>query len=449
MTDQLHIDQTRPLAPVALGTALVLITYVTPMTTLPATTADLGAGVVARAWILSSMSVGLAGALLAAGVIGDRIGRRRTYIAGLIALAIGALICAITPSSSIFIAARVLEGVGGAAILACGLAALAHRYPLGLARMHATSVWGASVGLGIALGGVIAAALDFGSGWRETYAATAALAALLIVPSQRYIAESAAAAPRRVDFPGLALMITTVVLAVAALTQARNGLSTSTLILSLLTLISMAAFTLVERRVAEPLIEPSLLRHPRFRAATAGSFVLGAGMIGMASFTPILVQTGLGRGLWAAILPMIGWAGTSVVTALLVRRIPHPLEGPRPVALFLVIVAIGQLLGWHLVQDSGLWRLVLFSVVAGLGTGVLNSLLGREAIAAVPPDRAAMGSGANNTARYLGAAIGITLFVTVAIHTGSSLVNGWNHATLVTVAVTLVGAAVIALTGRT
>ena len=70
-------------------------------------------------------------------------------------------------------------------------------------------------------------------------------------------------------------------------------------------------------------------------------------------------------------------------------------------------------------------------VLAGAGTGVLNALLGREAIASVPPDRAAMGSGANNTARYLGAACGITLFVTVATHTGDDLYAGWNAAALV------------------
>ena len=78
--------------------------------------------------------------------------------------------------------------------------------------------------------------------------------------------------------------------------------------------------------------------------------------------------------------------------------------------------------------------------VAGAGTGVLNALLGREAIARVPPDRAAMGSGANNTARYLGAAFGITLFVTVATHAGDDLYEGWNAAVLVSAALTLLGA---------
>jgi MFS family permease len=153
--------------PVALGTALVLVTYVTPMATIPATAADIGAGPVARAWILSSMSVGLAAALLASGVLGDRLGRRRVYVVGLVAMTVAAGVCAVAQEPVVFVAARVVEGAGGAAVLACGLAVLAHRYAPGQERVHGTSVWAASVGLGIAAGAVLAASLDHGSGWRE------------------------------------------------------------------------------------------------------------------------------------------------------------------------------------------------------------------------------------------------------------------------------------------
>ena len=442
------MDTSTPLLPVALGTALVLVTYVTPIATIPATAADLGAGPVARAWILSSMSVGLAGLLLASGVAGDALGRRRVYVAGLVATAVGAVLCAVAVEPVLFVVARVVQGGGGAAVLACGLAALAHRYPLGPERLRATSIWGAAVGLGIAGGAVLAAVLDFGSGWRPSYWVTAVLALVLVAPSRRWIAESSAAVRHRVDVAGLVLLVAAMTLAVCALTQARNGVDALTVVLGVVGLLSLAAFVLVERRVAAPLLDPELLKHPRFRAATGGSLVLGAGMVGMASFTPAMVQLGYGRGLWAASLPAVAWAGTGVVTSLLVRRIPHPLEGPRPVALFLVVVAVGQLLTEGLDAGSPLWRLVVPFVVAGAATGVLNALLGREAIASVPPDRAAMGSGANNTARYLGAACGITLFVTVATHAGDDLYAGWNAAALVAAALTLVGAGAIALSGR-
>jgi MFS family permease len=359
----------------------------------------------------------------------------------------GAAACAVAVEPVLFVSARIVEGIGGAAVLACGLAALAHRYPVPHDRVRATSVWGASVGLGIVAGGVLTALLDIGSGWRETYWVTAGLGLLLVWPTLRWVSESSAAVRTRVDTPGLVLLVAAMTLAVSALTQGRNGTDATTVVLAVLALAALAAFVLVERRVTQPLLDPELLRQPRFRAATGGSLVLGAGMIGMASFTPTLVQLGFGRGLWSATLPVLGWAGTGVVTSMLVRRIPHPLEGPHPVAFFLVVVAVGQLLAHGIHPDSSPWRLVLPLMVAGAGTGVLNAVLGRESIASVPPDRAAMGSGVQNTARYLGAACGITLFVTIATHSGDNLVDGFNDAAVVAGALTLLGAAVIALTG--
>ncbi|WP_051551777.1 MFS transporter [Nocardioides sp. URHA0020] len=439
---------TRSLLPIALGTALVLVTYVTPMATVPATAADLGAGPVARAWILSSMSVGLAAALLAAGVLGDASGRRRVYAAGLGAIGLGALACALAQEPVLFVAARVVEGVGGAAVLACGLAVLAHDYAPGPARVHATSIWAASVGLGITAGAVLAAALDIGSGWRETYAVVGVLALLLLLPSLRRIGESSAAEPQRIDVPGLLLLVAAMTLLVSALTQGRNGIDAPTVVLAVLAVVAAVGFGLVERRVLQPLVDPALLRAPRFRAATLGSLTVGLGIIGMSSFVPTVAQLGLGTDLWTASLLVVAWSGTSVVTSYLVRHLPHPLEGPRPVAALLVLVATGQLTGYGLDASSGVWRLAVPMFVAGLATGVLNAVLGREAVASVPPDRAAMGSGANNTARYLGAACGITLFVVVATHAGADLLAGWNVAVLVAAGLTLVGAAAIAWSGR-
>ena len=437
-------ERVRSLAPVALGTALVLVTYVTPMATVPATAADLGAGPVARAWILSSMSVGLAAALLAAGVLGDTYGRRRVYAAGLVTLGVGAFLCAAAQEPWLFVAARVVEGAGGAAVLACGLAVLAHDHPPGPARVHATSVWGASVGLGITGGAVLAAALDVGSGWRETYAASGLLAVLLLVPTLRRVGESSAAHPRRIDVPGLLLLAATATLLVSALTQGRDGLDPATVVLGALAVAAASGFAAASRRAAEPLVEPDLLRSPGFRVATVGSFTLGLGIIGMSSFVPAVAQVGLGASLWTASLLVAGWSGVSVLTSYLVR---HLRRQPSAAPMF-VLVAVGQLLGYGLTATSSPWRLLVPMVVAGLGTGVLNALLGREAVASVPPDRAAMGSGANNTARYLGAAVGITLFVVVATHAGDTLVDGWNVAVLVSSALTLVGAIVIAATGR-
>ncbi len=319
--------------------------------------------------------------------------------------------------------------------------------------MRATSVWGASVGLGIAAGAVLSALLDVGTGWRETYVVTSVAALVLLGSGLRVLPSRGP--PHRAGSTSQDSRCSSrrLTLLVSALTQGRNGVDPTTLALAVLSLLALAGFAVVEARTAEPLLDPALLRNLRFRSATVGSLVLGAGMIGMASFVPTLAQVAYGAGLWTCALLVVAWAGTSVVTSLLVRHLPHPLEGPAPIAVLLLVVAAGLLLATGMTVTSSPYRLVAPMIVSGLATGVLNALLGRESVASVPPDRAAMGSGANNTARYLGAACGITLFVTVATHAGTgtgtaALVDGWNTAVLVAAGLTVLGALALGVTGR-
>ena len=427
----------------------MLVTYVTPMATIPQTALDLGAGSGARAWILSSMSVGLAAALLASGAIGDAVGRRRTYAAGLFLLGIGSLGCAVAPTSAVLVAARVLEGVGGAAVLACGLALLAHAFSEPAERVRATGIWGASVGLGITAGALLAAGLGpIGTGWRETYVVVGLVALALVLPSTRWLPESRAEHPRRLDVAGLVLLAVALTLLVSALTESRSGLSVSAVLLFAGSAVAMAAYAVVESRVAEPMVDLALLRTPGFLAATLGALVLGAGVIAMTSNVPTLVQLGLGGSLWTATWLITAWSAASVVTSLLVRRVRIRLAGPALIATAMAVVGAGQLLALGLGPASSPWRLLPAMVVAGLATGVLNAVLGREAVASVPSDRAAMGSGSNNTARYLGAACGITVFSVLLSHAGTGagpaeLVDGWSVAVLVASLVSLVGAALI------
>ena len=440
----------RPIGLVALGTALVLVTYVTPMTTVPQTASDLGSGAGERAWILSSMSVGLAAALLASGALGDALGRRRVYVLGLALLGLGSLICAVAPTNAVFVGARVLEGLGGAAMLACGLAILAHAFHEPAARTHATGVWGASVAVGITVGSILAAALDVGTGWRETYAVVGGFALALVVPSLRWLPESSSAHPRRLDLPGVATLAAALTLLVSGLTEARAGLSTSTLVLLGAGVLALGAFVAVERCTTEPMIDLRLLRSPAFLATTLAALTVGLGIIGMTSNVPYLVQVGLGGSLWTATWLVVGWSATSVTASLLLRRVAIPWSGTHQIAAALLVLGLGQLLALGIGTASSPWRLLPALMVAGVATGVLNAVMGREAVASVPPDRAAMGSGSNNTARYLGAACGITMFSVLLSHSGegtgaAKLVDGWSVALLWSSLASVAGAGLTAV----
>jgi hypothetical protein len=276
-------------------------------------------------------------------------------------------------------------------------------------------------------------------------------AVVLLVPSLRALPDSGAVVgtgPRRIDAGGLVLLVVAMTAAVSALTQARNGVDAATVALAVLAVLSLVAFAVVERRVPTPLVDPHLLAAPGFRAATLGSFTLGVGMIGLSSFAPTMAQLALGRGLWGAAVPVLAWAGVSVVASLGLRWAPVSLDGTRPIGVLLLLVAAGMLLGLGVDPSSSLLHLTLPFAVTGVFTGLLNALLGREAVASVPPERAAMGSGANNTARYLGAACGITLVVTLATHTGDGLGAGWDAAVLTVAALTALGGMLVVLLGR-
>ena len=142
----------RQLTAAALGTLLTLVAFTAPLSTINSTAATLGAGTAGRTWILSSMSIGLGAALLSTGTVSDDFGRRRTFAAGLLVLAVGSVAAAVAPGTLVFVLARLVQGVGGAAAVASSLGIIAATYPPGPERAAASGVWGASVGAGIAVG---------------------------------------------------------------------------------------------------------------------------------------------------------------------------------------------------------------------------------------------------------------------------------------------------------
>jgi MFS family permease len=439
-------EQARTLLMASLATLLVLITFVTPLATAVRTTVALDAGPGAQAWLLSAMSVGLAAALLTAGVLADDLGRRRVFTGGLTVLGLGALVVAVSGSPGVFIAGRVLQGVGGAAVLACALGLIGHAFPLGPARSRAAAVWGACIGAGTGLGGLVTVALDHGQGWRATYWATAAAAVVLAGTARWVLTESGGNADRRVDAVGIVLLAGGMSALLAGLVQSRGGWGqASVVVLLALGVLLLAAFVPAELRQPAPMIDLRLFRIPGFLAATVGAFVTGVTVVGLCSYVPSMLQRGLGESLLSATLLVAVWSAVSTGTALAVRLVPG-VDGRVLLALALTVCAVGLAAYAVLGEGASGARLLPGLVVLGIGYGAANAALGREAVAHVPAARAAMGSGANNTARYLGAAVGVTLVVlVVGDGAPADLLAGWDRAALGGAAVTLLGALLVAV----
>ena len=439
-------EQARTLLMASLATLLVLVTFVTPLATGVRTAAALDAGPGAQAWVLSSMSVGLAAALLTAGVLADDLGRRRVFSGGLVVVGLGAVLVALAGSPAVVIAGRLLQGVGGAAVLACALGLIGHAFPLGPDRSRAAAVWGASVGAGTGLGGLVTVALDHGEGWRTTYWVTAAAAVVLAAVARWVLAESGGRADRRVDVAGIVLLAGGISTLLAGLVQSRGGWDQpAVLVLLAVGVLLLAAFVPAELRQRAPMVDLRLFRSPGFLAATVGAFITGATVVGLSSYVPTVLQRGLGESLLTATLLVFVWSAVSTVTALAVRLVPG-VDGRVLLALALAVCGVG--LGGYAVLGDGASgaRLLPGLVVLGIGYGAANAALGREAVAHVPPARAAMGSGANNTARYLGAALGVTVVVlVVGVGTPAQLLAGWDRAALGGAVLALLGALLVAL----
>lgn len=419
----------------------MLVTFTAPLATLVSTARGLDAGAGAQAWLLSSMSVGLGVALLPSGAIADDYGRRRTFLAGTGLLAAASVVCAVAGDPLTFIAARIVQGAGGAAILACGLGLIGHAFPAAAQRARATGIWGASVGAGIAVGPLAAGGLDQGPGWRASHWMIAGMAAVLGAAAFSLV-ESRADERRPVDVAGMVLLAGGLACLLSGLVEARQGWQRPVVaLLFAAAVLLIAAFVVAQRRAGAPMLDPALLRRPEFVAVTAAALATGLGVIAQLSFLTVVVERALGGTSLDAAIVLLGWSATSTLTALAARRLPPAASIRRQLAVGMLVVAAGQLALIGLEEDSSVARLLPGLLIAGVASGVINAALGRGAVASVPPSRVSMGSGANNTARYVGSAVGITIVAVIAGRSSpAELIAGWNVATVVTAAFTVLGA---------
>jgi MFS family permease len=423
------------------ATAVALMTYSAPSVTLPDTVAALHTSLSAQAWLLNGTPLGLAALLLVAGSLADDYGRRRVFLAGTVALGITTVLGAFAGSTWLFTLARVAQGAASAALLASSLGLLVHAFRTPRARLHATGVWGAFVSGGIALGPLLAGALP---GWRLVYGVLGAVALLIAALGTRVLTESRAPRGGRPDLPGAAVFSLALVALVAALTLGRDGwLRAPVWLLLAATVVLLTGFALIERRSRTPMIDLSLLRRTRFLGSSAAGLFTGLSVIGLFSYLPALFQGGLGLTVMDSAWLVLLWSGLSFAVALQAKRLAGRVAARHQLALGFLLHAIGVLtmLGAF---GAGSWhRLLPGLVVSGVGSGLLNAALPLVSVDAVPPERAAMGSGAQQTFRYIGSCAGVALTIALVTSSGSTA-HGANVAMLVSIALAGAGAVTVA-----
>ncbi|MFE4970915.1 MFS transporter [Kitasatospora sp. NPDC056651] len=432
------------LAVTATATALGTIAYTAPTASLVATAQAAHLGASGRTWILTGTLVGISALLLTAGSAADDHGRKRVFTSGVLLFAAAEALAASAPGGAVYLASRVLLGIASAAVLAPALGLISHAHPPGPGRIRALGVWGAAVGLGIAIGPLYGSLVQQWAGWRAVSGGIAVASAVLAAFAAAVLTESRAERPRALDPYGVLTLAAGTSSLIAGLAEGRTGWGRPTVLALLVVgVLLLAAFAVVEAKVREPMLDLSLFRDPGFIAATGGALFTGLSLVGFMSYLPTLLQGVLGLSGPAAAGVLALWSGLSVVSALQARRLATRLSATDQVVLGLLVCGAGEAGLYGLSPDSSWLRLAPGLAIAGIGSGVLNAALARLAVSSVPAHRAAMGSGANNTARYLGSALGVAIAITAAgsAHPGSrALAAGTDRAVLVATVLCFLGA---------
>ena len=371
----------------------------------------------ALSWVLSAYNIAFAAALLTAGRLADRFGRRRVFFLGVLAFTVSSALCGVAPTEETLIAARVLQALGGALIMPASLALVLAEFPIER-RSAAIGVWGAVGGLSAAAGPLLGSALIETIGWRGLFFVNTPMCLLAWLFGRRLLVESkdpnATGLP---DVPGAVLATVSVALLVLGIVQSEDwGWTGGATFAAFATgAVLLALFVIRCRRVDDPVLDLSLFSKGYFRVANAAGLLFSMGFFAM-----IFVNVQFLTGVWGYSVAGAGLAFTpgplcaAIVSAPAGRLADR--YGHRVIVVpGTLLYALGiMLIVWRVPMTPAYWSTFFpASIVSGLGVGLTISTLGSAANAFLPPTRFAMGGAVNTTLRQVGAALGIAVVVAI------------------------------------
>jgi MFS transporter, DHA2 family, methylenomycin A resistance protein len=413
--------------------------------------ADLHASVSALQWVIDAYNLVYASLLLTGGTLGDLYGRRRVFVAGVALFMAGSLTCALAPTPVVLVCGRVVSGLGAALEIPTSLVLLATAYPDKKQRAHAMGIWASCNGLAFVIGPTLGGWMVGGAGWRSIFYLVLPLCAFAIVLTNRAIGESAAPEGRRLDLPGQVLAIVGLgAFAFAAIEGSHWGWrSPSILSLAAIAIVTLAAFVQVERRTAGPLLPLEFLMQPVFAAALSVAGLMTFGMYALLFLMPLYFQTVRGGSPLIAGLELLPMSVAFVIVSQSVGLVTNRV-GPRPVmGGGMACMGLGALALAAISHDTGILWIEAALLVVGVGLGLNTAPVNGVAVAALPPARSGTASGVLNTARMVGATLGVAIlgsvFATYAgeqAATGAGFLSGLRAAMIAASAAELLGAVI-------
>ena len=372
---------------------------------------DLDGGLNTLQWVVDGYNLVYASLLLTAGTLADIYGRRKMFALGMALFNVGSLICGLAPDTGILIAGRAMAGVGAALEVPTSLAILTVAYPDMKQRSHALGVWASCNGLAFIIGPTLGGLLVDAAGWRSIFLLILPLCAIALLLTITFVPESADPEGRKLDLPGQALAIIGLgALSLAFIEGPRWGWGSAATISALLTAPAAAAWFV--RRQAEvdgALVPLPMFRNAAFSASLGVAAAMTFGMYAMLFLVPLYLQSVRGASALNAGIELLPMSVAFVVVSQLSGRISNAF-GPRvPMTAGMAMMGGGLfLLALIAVWDS-LFLIEPALLIIGCGLGLNTASVNAVAVANAPSARSGTASGLLNTARMVGATLGVAV----------------------------------------
>ncbi len=404
------------LATTVLGSAVVGIDATAVNVATPAIGDDFGAGLSSLQWTINAYTLALAGLLLLGGSLGDRFGRRRIFTIGVVWFAAASLLCAIAPSIESLIAARALQGVGGALLTPGSLAIIQasfHRDDRGAAIGAWSGFGGVATAIGPLLGGYLVDAVS----WRLIFLLNLPVAAAVIAVALRHVPETRDPAGARVDPAGAALAALGLAGVTYALIEGPGaGWGDPAILVALLSgIAALMAFIVVEWASHHPMLPLGIFRSRQFTAANLVTLVVYAALGGAIFLLAIQLQQVVGLSALQAGLALMPMTVVMLLLSARAGRLSQRI-GPRlPMTLGPLLAAAGLALMARIGADASYATTILPAVVVfALGLSLTVAPLTATVLAAASDEHAGVASGVNNDVARIGGLLAVAVLPPLA-----------------------------------
>jgi EmrB/QacA subfamily drug resistance transporter len=376
---------------------------------LPEIERDLGADFSELQWVINAYALTLGATLLTAGSVADRIGRKRVFVAGLIAFSLASLACGLAHSPLALNLARGLQGLGGAALFATSLALLADAFRENRERSIALAAWGATTGASVAVGPLVGGLIIEAASWEWIFFVNVPVGVVAVALTLMRVRESRNPDAGPIDWAGLVLFSAALGALIFGLQRGNDEGWGSPLIVSTLlgSVVALALFVIVERRQRSPMLDLALFRKPTTSGASIAVLSMAAGVFAMLLFITLYLQNVLGYDALESGLRLLPLTVAAFFAAAIGARLGErlPLGGLLGVGLGLAGAGLLLMRG---VSPGGDWTdLLTGMIVTGVGIGLVNPTVASAALGVVAPARSGMASGLNSTFRIGGVALGV------------------------------------------